>query len=170
MTTVVAVETHAGVTFAADTRVSGMYTNDGWVNKVVRNGRFGFAAAGYLRAIQVMEYAKLPDIPKGDGAVIDRFVTVELIPAMLSAFEDAKTPDETLKESVLLAAVGGRAYEVCYDGSWTRSPLGFLAVGSGYAFALGALANGATPKAAVETASTFDTGTNGDVRIVEVPK
>jgi 20S proteasome alpha/beta subunit len=169
MTTVVAVETQAGVTFAADTRVSGMYTNDGWVNKVVRNGRFGFAAAGYLRAIQVMEYAKLPDIPAGDGVTIDRFVTVELIPAILSAFADAKTPEETLQQSVILVAVAGRAYEVTYDGAWTRSPLGFLAVGSGYAFALGALANGASPKKAVETASVFDTGTNGDVRIVDVP-
>jgi 20S proteasome alpha/beta subunit len=170
VTTIVAVETTAGVTFASDTRVSGMYTNDGWVNKVVRNGRFGFAAAGYLRAIQVMEYAKLPDIPAGDGPVIDRFVTVELIPAMLAAFTDAKTPEATLEQSVLLAAVAGRAYEVTYDGAWTRSPLGFLAVGSGYGFALGALASGATPKKAVETAAIFDPGTNGDVRIVEVPK
>lgn len=169
MTTVIAVEHEDGVTFAADSRVSSGSLSDGWCEKVVRNGRFAFAAAGYLRTIQILEYAKLPDAPEGEPGAIDRFVTLELVPAIKAAFKDVGNED-SFKGSIVIAAVRGRVYEITSDGAWTRNPSGYYAVGSGSSYALGALEAGARPKRAIKIAAKYDSGTNDDVRITEVAK
>lgn len=168
MTTIVALEEFDRVVFAADTRVSGYHLNDGWVDKIVRNGWFTFAAAGLLRSIQVLQYAKLPVPPVvRDTDTVDRFVTKELVPAIKEAFEEADAGDAK-DESVILAAVSNRVYMFYGDGSWTRSPSGRYAVGSGADYALGALEAGVSPEEAIRIASLYDSGTNSDARVVEI--
>lgn len=168
MTTVVAVETEEGVLFAADSRISGWHVNDGWVDKVIRNGEITFAAAGYLRTIQILAYGKFVVPPVTDGAAaIDRYVSLELIPAIVKAFTDSGEK-EALEYSQLLVALRGRVYSVGGDGSWLRNKNGFYAVGSGANYALGALEAGATPKKAVKIAAQYDAGTNKDVREVSL--
>lgn len=170
MTTIVAVEKNGDVRFASDTRVSGVPLSDGWVEKVVRNGEFVFGTAGHLRAVQVLQYAKLPapphSHPNRHPDDTDRFVTKELVPAIKSAFDEASS-DDALEESVVIASVSGRAYQIYGDGAWVRNARGFYSVGSGSEYALGALEAGAKIKKAVEIASIYDSGTNGDARIFE---
>lgn len=169
MTTVVAVETEKGVTFAADSRISWYAKHDGWIDKVVTNGEYTFGAAGALRAIQVLEFAKLPVPPKTDDTrAIDRFVTKELVSSIKDAFKEANSDAD--ESSIILGAVSGRAYIFGSDGAWVRNPDGLYAVGSGQSYALGALRAGAKPKEAVAIASYFDGYTNDDVRITKVKR
>lgn len=165
MTTIVAVENDKGVLFASDSRITtGWQVNDGWVDKIVRNGEITFAAAGFLRTIQILAYAKLVVPPvTDDPKAIDRYVALELIPAITSAFKDSAA-ETALQYSVLLVSVRGRVYCVNGDGSYARNKNGFYAVGSGSEYALGALEAGATAKQAVKIASKYDTFTNKDVR------
>lgn len=168
MTTVVAVESAEGVVFASDTRVGGYYVNDGNVEKVVSNGCLTFGTAGFLRAIQVLQYASLPVPPVDcDPVEADRFVTKELVPEIRRAFNDADEKS-SLEGSAFLASVRGRVYDISGDGAWVRNPNGFYAIGSGAKFALGALASGASAEEAVRVASVYDSGTNDDVRVVRV--
>lgn len=169
MTTIVAVERADGVVFASDTRVSGGPLSDGWVNKVVRNGPFVFGAAGYLRAIQVLKYAKLPMPPeKCGGDEVDRFVTKELVPAVREAFEEFNSKDtKSYEGSIVLCSVSDRVYELTSDGAWSRNVSGVYAIGSGAKYALGALEAGAGPREAIRIASVYDSGTNSDVHIFE---
>jgi ATP-dependent protease HslVU (ClpYQ) peptidase subunit len=167
MTTIIAVEEKTGVTVAADSRVSGGPLNDGWVQKIVKNGPFLFAAAGHLRAIQILEYAHLPYPPatNKDNA-IDRFVSLELVPAIIEAF--TKVDDSESREgSTFLAVVRGRVYEISGgDGAWLRSDRGLYAIGSGSMYALGALEAGASVEKAIRIASTYDGDTNDSVNVV----
>jgi hypothetical protein len=90
MTTVVAVETDSGVIFSSDSRVTAYTINDGWVDKVVVNGPVVFAAAGFLRTIQVLAYAKLTNPPETtDSVALDRYVSLELVPSIVAAFKDS---------------------------------------------------------------------------------
>lgn len=177
MTTIVAVEKPTGVTIAADSRISGYQINDGWIQKIVQNGDFTFAAAGYLRAIQVLQHAHLPQPPlEATPQAIDRFVSVELVPALTEAFNSSLGPspsgpndDEALQGSVFLVVVRGRIYEITGgDGAWVRSQSGHYAIGSGAAFALGALEAGVEPKRAVKIASIYDPSTNSTVFSKEI--
>ncbi|UDL15913.1 protease [Microbacterium phage Pumpernickel] len=170
MTTIIAVENEKGVTFASDSRISGWGINDGWVSKVVKNGAITFGAAGYLRTIQVLQYAKLTE-PPADATPegVDRYVSLELVPAIVSAFKEVAS-EESLKRSVILLAVAGRVYEVSSDGAWTRTADGFYAVGSGSMYALGALAAGAKPAEAIKIASRYDWGTNADAKELKLNK
>lgn len=169
MTTVVAVETERGVTFASDSRISWRSKHDGWVNKVVTNGGYTFGAAGALRAIQILQFAKLPEPPVTDDPnMIDRFVTKELVGSIKDAFNEVSSDAD--QYSTILGAVAGRAYIFGSDGSWVRNPDGIYAVGSGSPYALGALRAGAKPREAVEIASYFDGYTNDDVRVTKVKK
>ena len=170
MTTIVAVETEKGVTFASDTRVSGWNINDGWVSKVVKNGAITFGAAGYLRTIQILQYAKLTEPPvDATPEAIDRYVSLELVPAIVAAFKEVNQ-ETAQKYSIILLAVAGRVYQVGGDGAWTRRADGFYAVGSGADTALGALAAGAKPSEAIEIASRYDWGTNADAKELKLDR
>lgn len=170
MTTIVAVETPGGVTFASDSRVSGSTINDGWVSKVVTNGGITFGAAGHLRAIQLLQHAKFAEpTPHMPDSEVDRYVSTELVPAIAKAFREAGS-DQARTQSIILLAVHGRVYEVVGDGAWVRSANGFYAVGSGASLALGALSAGASPTEAVRIASLYDGATNSDVKELKVDK
>jgi ATP-dependent protease HslVU (ClpYQ) peptidase subunit len=170
VTTIIAVETEKGVTFASDSRISGWTINDGWVSKVVKNGAITFGAAGYLRAIQVLQYAKLTEPPTDSTAeAVDRYVSLELVPAIVAAFKEVDGEDAR-KRSIILLAVSGRVYQVSGDGAWVRTADGFYAVGSGADLALGALAAGAKPTEAIAIASKYDWGTNSDAKELKLDK
>lgn len=170
MTTIVAVETPGGVTFATDSRVSGASLNDGWISKVFENKGITFGIAGYLRVSQMMQHVKLPDLPKSNKPEkIDKWVTQELAPLMVRIGKEM-SEGGFRSGSNALVSVKGRVYDLGTDGSWTRNSSGVYAIGSGSSYALGALESGASPKKAIKIASKYDWGTNSDVRIMKVAK
>jgi ATP-dependent protease HslVU (ClpYQ) peptidase subunit len=170
LTTIIAIEREDRVTIAADSRVSGRSVNDGWVQKIVHNGAFTFAAAGYLRAIQVLEYAHLPQPPEtNENGAIDRFVSIELVPALEDAFEGLSTDSEAKDHSSILVIVRGRVYEITGgDMAWTRSNRGIYGIGSGSELAIGAVEAGASPVEAIRIAAIYDSGTNSTVTVEEI--
>lgn len=175
MTTVIAVEGKYVTKFVADSRETQGYRQNNDSVKIARNGEYTFASAGYARSIQVLEFAKLPPIP--DTSVnnrtrvhhdtLDRFFSLEIVPAIRSAFEEYGDIDK-LKRSSILVALKNRVYDVngpC--GAWARNSNGFYGIGSGSDYALGALAAGATPEEAVRIAGRYDTYTNQELTVVE---
>lgn len=168
MTTIVAVETPQGVTFATDSRVSGSALNDGWVSKVFENKGVVFGVAGYLRVSQILQHTKMPELPKSDKPEkIDKWVTQNLAPIFLKASKEVSDLGHR-GGSLALFAVKGRVYDMDNSGSWTRSSTGVYSIGSGANYALGALEAGASPKKAIKIAAKYDWGTNSDVKIMKV--
>ncbi len=171
MTTIVAVETPGGVTFASDSRATGAMVNDGWVAKVFQNKGMTFGIAGLLQFSQAVKYAKLPKLPDTDDPEkLDKWVTQTLAP-IFKVIDKSITDDdpESRGRSVGLVAVKGRVYQISSRGYWVRNVSGVYAIGSGSPYALGALESGATPKKAIKIASKYDWGTNSDVRILKSP-
>ncbi len=170
MTTIVAVETKEGVTLAGDSRGTGPAVNDGWLTKIFENGGITFGVSGYIRIMQLLQYAKLPELPKTNNhKKIEKWITQSLIPAWLAIDKQmSEIEKDWANSSGAIAVIKGRAYTIEPGGGWTRSSQGFYAIGSGSRFALGALAAGATAKQAVKIASRFDAATNDQVHVVSI--
>lgn len=175
MTTVIAVEGEYVTKFVADSQCTyGSQQSDDSV-KIAKNGEYTFAVAGALRAMQIIEFAKLPPIPHTQingrtdlqNSTLDRFFSLEIIPAIVSAFKEC-VRESSLRHSSILVALKNRVYEVAGgDGAWLRYKTGHYGIGSGSSYALGALAAGANPEDAVSIASDYDTYTNLNLTVVE---
>lgn len=112
--------------------------------KLWRNGRFLIAAAGSVRAMQVLEYGPQfnPDIK--DEALVEHLIT-KWVPAIVSAFNDAgalmKKDTETAMVEVE-AIICCRRKFIRFGGDLTiiEEPLRYVAGGSGEEVALGYMA------------------------------
>ena len=166
MTTIIMHETEDEVLIAFDSRVSGSRVplDTSYAQKVFINlaADIILGVAGYLRAAQVLAYADLPAIDEHDWDV-DRYVTMELLPAIHEVVNTYGDEDDT-DYSRFLAVVRGRVYDIA-GGSWTRNPSGVYGIGTGSGYALGAYAAGADLAEAVEIAAEFDAATNDDVTV-----
>ena len=169
MTTIIMHETEDSVLIAFDSKVSGSSTqpSTNYSQKVFINPSADIilGVAGYLRAAQVLAYADLPAIDEHDWDV-DRYVTMELLPAVyeiVNAYDDEDDTDYTQ----LLAVVSGRVYDLT-GGSWSRNQSGIYGIGSGSRYAIGAYAAGVDLAEAVEIAAEFDHATNDDVTVWKV--
>lgn len=172
MTTVLAIEKAGDVTFASDSQVSvGGAKHPDSFQKVFRNGDEVFGLAGRVRAGNVLRFMDVPRLdPKVKGAEVDRWVTVELIPAMQHALTEAKAAEDEKgqldSESHVLAAVRGRCYRIGADFSWFRTGTGVYGIGSGSDFAMGALLAGADILEALKIAARLDSYTGGKLSVV----
>lgn len=165
MTTVVAVESPEGVAIAYDSQVSGAYVGAG-VEKFFMNGEVGFLFTGVVRDANILRYLHLPAVDTWD---IDAWVTRALIPAIRQGFNDHEITqsnrEERSMDSMFLAIVRGRVYEVNSWFGWYRNADGIYALGSGYAFALGAIYGGASVKDAMKVAKRLDPYTGGKIHL-----
>ena len=162
MTTIVAVETPAGITFAFDSLVSdGTRTFETPQQKVIHNHGVTYGVAGNILAVNLITHSELPTPSSNSGA---QWVTLVLAPALAEVLTDLKRDDGY--GTIILAAVNGRIYDFGTSLEWTRDSTGRYAIGSGAQYAFGALSAGATPLGAVEIAKTHDSGTGGTIREV----
>jgi hypothetical protein len=119
--------------------------------KLAKNGPYLIAAAGDLRAINILQYAFTPPNPKAaDKSSLDKFMTNQFLPALRKCFEDEGYGESSRidskdtrrapagNDSDILVAVKGVIYEIGGDYSWTRESRSIYAVGSGSDYALGA--------------------------------
>lgn len=157
MTTIIGIQGDGWALVAADSRVS---SYDGSVTyqtatmtpmsgKVAQNGRWLLAAAGDIRAINLLHHALVPPAPHHSlrGRKLDHFVTTKFIPALRTCFEDNgyAMPDGAQKEhaaqhsSTILAVINGTIYVMDGDYSWSTDSTGVYAIGSGGQYALGAV-------------------------------
>lgn len=146
MTIIVAALTKTqGVVMAADRLVS-----SGWEKQYHRapklwtTDQFALGAAGSLRAAQVLKhYVTWPKYRPDEDTDLERWLVTSLIPAVRTGTSQHGVVKndcgvETLETSFLWA-VGDLIAEVSGSGSVVVSTAGRMAIGSGYAEALGRL-------------------------------
>src|SRR5690625_2727711 len=87
LTTVIGVETLHQTVIAADSQLTHGYSKQSGFVKIAHNGDYTFAAAGYARSIQILEFASLPPVPDTiprdlyvayRNGQLDRFFTLEI--------------------------------------------------------------------------------------------
>lgn len=170
MTTVVAVERNGDVEFAADSQVSaGWRKSPNSFTKVFSNNGVVFGFAGSVRIANLLKWFDCPEPPKSKKVDdLERWLVRNLVPALSRALDDALAlrvdSNEADTSSLILVAVNGRCFELSGDFSVVREGSGRYAIGSGQAYALGALTAGATPIEAVKIAASFDAFTGGKVQ------
>lgn len=145
MTTVAAVQGDGWVVMGYDSNVAEdggrKYTLPGHTGKVVENAGYLIGVAGDFRAINILAHSFTPPDPGGKtGVALDRFMVSKFVPALKKCFDSAFFGKDQAFGSVLLIAVNGVAYEIGGDYACLRDDRGLYALGTGSAFALGALA------------------------------
>lgn len=142
MTCIVALETDHGVWMGSDRMFSDGYTGAVYdTAKAFVNGPLLIGCCGSVRMKQVLRYGLEPPVDALSWDV-DRWVAMDLVPAIRSAFEANgwdRVSDGRAKGGNFLVAIGGRCYEIQSDYSFTRPDTGEFAIGSGCYHALGNL-------------------------------
>lgn len=173
MTTIVGVEDLNGSLIVADSATtSDNRTYQSFrMPKVVRRDSYLIAACGSAHPCDLVQYLWLP--PYWDGVTdIPAFARSMIVPS-LKAFLSANDwqPDGDKDEVlVLLLAVAGCLVQVAEDFSVLHRSDGLYAIGTGAAYAIGALEAGATAEEAVEIASRNDVMTGLPVLSVRQEK
>jgi len=187
MTTIVGIQGDGYCLLAADTRITStdsagvpyqIMTLKPETSKIAVNGKYLIGTAGDLRAINLLTHTLNPPVCPLNlkGKKLDEFVTNKLIPAIKEMFEkngyttnETNTPTKAEHDSELLVAINQTLYHIDGDYSWFTDQTGIYTLGSGAAYALGALHNMPAPKnpaqakkqaiKALATASRYDPNT-----------
>ena len=179
MTTIIGIQGDGYCLIAGDTRIASVDSNGvayqintlkTETSKIAVNGKY---------LINLLTHTLTPPVcpPNLKGKKLDEFITNKLIPAIKEMFEkNGYTVNEpntnTNKaehDSELLVAINQTLYLIDGDYSWFTDQTGIYALGTGAAYALGALHNMPTPKnpaqakkhalKALATASKYDPNT-----------
>jgi ATP-dependent protease HslVU (ClpYQ) peptidase subunit len=157
MTTIIGLQGDNYALLATDSRIS---TFDGGFarqvstlgagsQKIVSNGKYLLGAAGDVRAINILHHVFTPPPAPASakGKRLDAFMTKTFIPALRHCFEDQgyAAPERDSSDhmaehgSTVIVVVHATIYVIEGDYSWTSDTNGIYAIGSGSAYALGAL-------------------------------
>lgn len=132
--------------------------------KVFANDVLVFGIAGSLRLQNILRYMDLPTPPTRVSEV-DKYMLKTLSNALREEFRDVEFAENRDGSStfsgVVLVSLLGKVYEFSPNFTAHRSKTKTYGIGSGSAFALGALAAGADPLTALKIAAKMDTGTGG---------
>lgn len=159
MTTVVGICGDGYAVMCADSRISTI-DSDGFtsniqtlsssMSKIACVGSYHIGIAGDVRAINIITYAFQPPNPPPSmrGKKLDEFFTTKFIPALRACYEangysyvatETNNPRSIESGSSLLVAVNRNIYQVDNDYSWFTDSSGLYAIGTGAAYAMGAL-------------------------------
>lgn len=158
MTTIVGVQGDNFALVCSDSRISDV-DDSGYVSqimtlregnsKVAVNGKYLFGAAGDMRAINILHHAFNPPTPTNlKGKKLDEFMTAKFIPSLRECFEHQgyAVPEShedkrhiAEQDSTIIVVVNGTIYVVDGDYSWYLDANGLYALGTGSAYAIGAL-------------------------------
>ena len=174
MTTIVAVKTDDKVTFAWDSQITwrgrAMNSADS-AGKVFRNGPVVFGVSGRSRTSDILKHMSIPDrkeyAPDYDT---ETWIVTELVPHIIKELDKVKFFENSTadSESHVILAVDNLVGYLSTDLAWVTDETGIYAVGSGSAYAIGALSTGSAPEQAVRIAKTWDLYTGGQVRTATV--
>lgn len=145
MTTIAAVQGENWAVVGYDSRVTEenekIYTLPKDNGKLFKNGAYLIGVAGDMRAINLLSFVfKPPAItPTTYGVKLDKFMTAIFIPELKKCFEDNSYSKDGDQDSQVMVLINGTVYEIGNDYSWARDESGVYAIGSGSAYALGAL-------------------------------
>jgi len=145
VTVIVAARTEDGIVMACDSQTSaGWHKMERDVPKLWVTGEWLFGAAGSVRAAQVVRHhTSWPKYRPDEEYDFEAFAVKKIIPAIRTAARDNGALETSAGiESVgcsLLGVIDGNIVEFGHDGSVVCEPSGRMAIGSGYAQALGHL-------------------------------
>lgn len=157
MTTILAIETLAGIQIGCDSQATGGDKIQMEQPKIFANNGAVYGVAGVALLANELRYADLPKPPE-DVVETDRWMTRELTPTLRAIIEQIpmKADDDGDFQLQLIVVANGRAYEVGGNTGWIRNTAGIYAIGSGGHFAAGAISAGASLQAALEIAAKHD--------------
>lgn len=144
MTTIAAIQGNGFAVLGYDSRISGdggrLYVLPKNLPKVVKNGSYLLGAAGDLRAINLFTTITLPEpADKMNITELDKFVANQIVPTIKNWFEENSYGKEGEQQSELIVCVRGVVYELSQNYDCTRDANGIYGIGSGSAYAVGAL-------------------------------
>ena len=157
MTTIVAVQNSKGFVFAADAQVTEgdrAYMHPK-MTKITEVGEYVMAGAGTSRCCDVVLFGWEP--PIYDGTEHYKFMVSKFIPEL-------RKEDE---EFCFLVGFDKRVFYIGQDYSVLATSTNTYGIGSGAAYALGALEYGASIEEAINIAKKFDINTGGKIQIIE---
>ncbi len=162
MTTIASVQGENWAVIGCESRVteegSKIYTLPKDNGKVFKNGSYIIGCAGDLRAVNLLCYSFKPSTvnPKTYGIRLDMFMTSVFVPELKKCFEDNSYSKDGEQGSQILVLANGTVYEIGEDYCWARDDNGVYAIGTGGAYAQGALlATLETRKRTLGTAKTL---------------
>jgi len=156
MTTIVGIQGEEFAVICADSRIS--TESDGGYQigtlregsgKLAQNGKYLIGAAGDVRAINILHHVFQPPQPPQNlrGKKLDQFFTSKFIPALRECFDTQgySVPDRDDKSHIaeqgssIIVAINSQIYVIESDYSWSSEASGLYSLGSGSAYALGAM-------------------------------
>lgn len=141
------------------------------LSKLVRRGDYILAAAGSGVACDLAQYVWMP--PPWDGSEPATFMRSMVIPHLRGTLDSNDWQPNYDKDDTLqmLVALAGRIFQIETDFTVLMRADGLYAIGSGSAYAIGALEAGATPDEAMQIAARNDiyTGLPADRIVQEKP-
>lgn len=179
MTTIVGVQYKDKCIIAADNQVTadgGRRYNHPDMKKIAKRGAFLIAGSGEVQPCDVVQHMwNPPKVTLKDSEDIYHFMITKAMTSLRKCltdngydFNEGKgdgKAEETRFNFIM--AVGGELFDIADDLSVIRSGDGIYGVGSGSAYAIGALHAGAKPQQAIEIAAKLDVNTSGPIQIVE---
>lgn len=176
MTTIVALKHPKGITFAADTQVTGESGDIYRSVKITKSGPYMISGAGDSAPMDLAQYLWKPPIPTAkDKEHLLNFMVSKVIPSLKKMFKEQEyeynsAPEAKQDGFSLMIGLCGEIFlvEKEFDVSMPTSPA--TGVGTGSQYAIGALRGGATIKKAMEIAAENDAYTSAPFTIIEQEK
>lgn len=161
MTTILGIQHDWGCEMHADAQVTAErdYRHPDMVKVVDRDG-YLLAASGDTVACDVVMYRWRPPEPPKTPTAAFPFMVATVGPSIRKTLHKL-APAASRTEVVVLLAYAGELFTVDADGCVIRHHAGIYGIGSGAAYAIGALYAGATPEQALKVAAENDPWTRG---------
>lgn len=147
MTTIAAVQGKYWAVIGCDSRVTDdvgkVYSLTKENPKLITNGPYLLAAAGDVRAINILSFVFKPPVPPFGctGQKLDKFISSQFIPELRKCYEDSGYGKSEDAQSDVIVLVNGTIYEIDSDYSWCHDSSGIYAIGTGSSYAIGSLAS-----------------------------
>lgn len=139
------------------------------LEKIVSRGQYFLAGAGSARAVDIAHWLWVPPACHvEDDVFLYEFMIITFIPSLRRAlvfngFDTAQSNDEDFG---MLVALRGNLFEIASDFSVLARRDGIYGIGTGAAYAIGALSVMATPQEAMHIAIQNDIYSGGVVQSV----
>lgn len=171
MTTIIAQQGPSGtIKFAWDSQTTRGQRHSSGNQKVFQNGPVTFGVSGLVRTSNILRHMKVP--ARGKEKDTHKWVVTTLVPAIIKELKSVDAGymenGQVDTEAEIIIAVDGIVGTLDCRLAFTQDDTGVYGVGSGSAFALGAMGVGASPKQAIQVAGFFDLYTNQDVQTLKI--
>lgn len=178
MTTIIGVESNKKAVIVADSRVtddSGRVYSHPIMQKISRRGALLIAGAGEVAPCDIAQNIWVPPaFTAKDKKDAYRYMIVKAMPSLRKClvengynFDEPHDKDKYGLRFQFLIAAGGELFDVDQDMAVMKSAEGFYAIGSGGAYALGALYAGVDAISAMEVASRISAYTAAPYQVEE---